>query len=230
MTTWPTPVPSVSTVKASPLLPALMWNSIRELPLSGSSASVALMVTTVCPIGVSSVRVRLSYCTQMHSHTAMWRKSSKQHDTWKQGDKFKYSRCSSQTKAARCWCQWPWWPLYTLCCGLWDRECKCCSLEWKLTHLCRTFRCCYIIHHICVLPGSLTLTLRWKMCCSFRCRERRAWIVPELASMEKMGVVVGCWDMMVYVNTEFIVPSWSASWANSFPTRLPETTWDKTSE
>lgn len=76
MTRWPTPLPSVWTAKTPSSLPAEMWNSIRELPLSGSSASVALMVSTVCSTGVSSARVWLPYCTQTHSDT--WRQPAKQ--------------------------------------------------------------------------------------------------------------------------------------------------------
>lgn len=55
-----------------------MWNSMRELPLSGSSASVAVMVSTVCPTGVSSARVWLPYCTQTNTDRETWR--SNQHE------------------------------------------------------------------------------------------------------------------------------------------------------
>lgn len=83
-----------------------------------------------------------------------------------------------------------------------------------------------VLHHtVCVLPGSLTLTLRLNTCWSLRCSKRNAWILPEAASMEKeLGVVGGFWDTMVKVSWAFSVPAWSSSWANSCPIRLPGTT------
>jgi len=67
-TRWPTPLPSLSTAKIPSSSPAEMWKLIRELPLSGSSASVALTLSTVCPTGVSSARGGLSYCGQTQRH------------------------------------------------------------------------------------------------------------------------------------------------------------------
>lgn len=157
-----------------------MWNSIRELPLSGSSASVALMVSTVCPTGVSSDRLYVPYCKQIQSEP--WGKQSHGRHVQKTRALQTYITLLKQRHLVV--------DVNDLDDDLTDRAENCDTKEINTCTEAEDLRLLFLHPEVFMLPGSLTLTWRLYTCWSFRWRMRNVWILPEVASIEKVSLAL----------------------------------------